>query len=313
MTFDRQFQISPQDLELIHQSSMAVLSRGGLTFHHPEALDIFQSHGFKVSGRKVFITEAQVLKALESAPERFQLTARNPERSRWVGGDDFVFVPTYGPPFVIEADGRQRPGTMADYELAVKLCHTSPVADVCGLKYVAPNDAPAQDVYLDMLRLSLTLSDKPIMGATDDQRAAEDSLDLMGLIFGREKLAVRFLCVGLINPLSPLAFSADMAGSIIAYARYHQPLIMVNMILAGSSGPIRLPGLLALMNAEILGGLVLAQLVCPGTPVIYGTTSCSVFMKTGGGLVGNPETLTIAAAAMAWRAITGSLAAPAAR
>lgn len=47
-----------------------------------------------------------------------------------------------------------------------------------------------------------------------------------------------------------------MAGAIMTYAAHWQPLIILNMILAGSSGPIQLPGLLALMNAEIMGGLV---------------------------------------------------------
>jgi trimethylamine--corrinoid protein Co-methyltransferase len=47
------------------------------------------------------------------------------------------------------------------------------------------------------------------------------------------------------------------------------------------------------MNAEILAGLVLAQLVGPGTPVIYGTTSCPTNMKTGAAAIGSPETYII--------------------
>jgi trimethylamine--corrinoid protein Co-methyltransferase len=300
MTYDRQPALTETDLNQIHQASMAILDRHGLVFHHDGALEVFKKNGFKVSGQRVMMTESQVLKALESTPERFLLTARNQERSRWIGGDDYVLTPTYGPPFVIEADGRQRPGTLADYERAFKLNHTSPVADVTGFKYVAPADIPAPTAYLDMLRMSLTMSDQPLMGSTDDERASENTMELMALIAGsQEKLRERHLALGLINPLSPLAYSEDMAGAILIYARHRQPLNILNMILAGSSGPIRLPGLLALMNAEIMGGLVLAQLVGPGTPIIYGTTSCPIYMKTGAAVVGNPETLQISAATLA--------------
>lgn len=299
MTYDRQPALTETDLNQIHQASMVILSRGGLVFHHVGALDLFKKNGFKVSGQTVFMTEKDVAKALETAPERFQIAARNPEKSRWIGGEDYVLVPTYGPPFVIEADGTHRLGTIADYETAVKLNQSSPAADITGFKYVAPSDIQAGTAYLDMLRMSLTLTDKPVMGSTDDEQASRDTMEIMALVFGgKNKLAERSVTLGLINPLSPLAYADDMAGAIMIYAAHRQPLIILNMILAGSSGPIRLPGMLAMMNAELLGGLVLAQLAGPGTPVIYGTTSCPIYMKTGAAVVGNPETLQISSATM---------------
>lgn len=297
MSFDRQASLSESDLNKIHQATMELLSQGGLVFHCEEALELFKANGFKISGQKVFFTEADITKALETVPSRFCFTARNAEQSRWVGENDFVFVPTYGPPFMVEADGTQRLGTMADYEKAVKLNHSSDVADIMGFKYVAPSDIQSPDVYLDMLKMSLTMSDKPFMGSTDDPQAAQDTMDLLKLVFGRD-ISDRHLTIGLINPLSPLAFAEEMSKAIMIYARHRQPVIILNMILAGSSGPIRLPGLLALINAEVLGGLVLSQLAGPGSPVIYGTTSCPIFMKTGTATVGNPETLQISSAIM---------------
>jgi trimethylamine--corrinoid protein Co-methyltransferase len=103
--------------------------------------------------------------------------------------------------------------------------------------------------------------------------------------------------VSLINSLSPLQYAEEMAGSIVELARYHQPLVIANMIMAGTTGPVRLPGLLALMNAEILAGVTLAQLAGPGTPVIYGTTSCPTNMKTITASVGSPEAAIVASAA----------------
>lgn len=286
---ERMQSFSEAEMSLIHNASMTILSKNGLNFTDDEALGIFKAHGFKVDGTQVFFTEQQVAAALETAPDRFKFHARSPEKSVWIGRDDYAFAPAYGPPFVVEADGRQRIGTMADYEMAVKLVQTSPVADFNGFKYLAPGDLPAESSYLDMIRAALILSDKPMMGSTDSKAGAENTMEIMELVFGKNYLDDHPVTMGLINPLSPLSYAHEMSASIIAYARRRQPVIIHNMIMSGASGPIQLPGLMALVNAEILGGLVLAQLVGPGTPVIYGSNSCPIFMKTGGAEICSPQ------------------------
>ncbi|MDL2259967.1 trimethylamine methyltransferase family protein, partial [Deltaproteobacteria bacterium OttesenSCG-928-K17] len=135
MIYERMQSFSEAELFLIHNASMAILAKSGLNFTDEEALGIFKSHGFKVDGSQVYFTEEQVMAALETAPDRFKFHARNPEKSVWIGRDDFAFAPAYGPPFLIDADGRQTVGTMADYEKAVKLVQTSPVVDFNGFKY----------------------------------------------------------------------------------------------------------------------------------------------------------------------------------
>ena len=66
--------------------------------------------------------------------------------------------------------------------------------------------------------------------------------------------------------------------------------------MSGTSGPISLPGSLALANAEILAGLVLSQLAGPGTPLIYGSVSAPADMRTVISAVGAPEAVVLASA-----------------
>lgn len=291
--YDRMQTLSQDELTRIHKASIKILNEIGVAFNEPETIEIFTNNGFKTDGKIVFFTEEDVYKALKTAPSRFKLTARNPEKSVFIGEDDWVFVPTYGAPFICELNGEQRPGTMQDYDNICKLVQTSKHINMNGFKHVEPGDVPTETAYLDMLFSNIILCDKPYMGSTDTRQAARDSIELAGLVFGgKEKLKKMPVMVGLINPLSPLQFADEMAGSIIEYSRYRQPIIL-NMIMGGTSGPVQLPGLLALMNAEILAGLVLSQLVGPGTPVIYGTTSCPTNMKTGAATIGAPETYMI--------------------
>ncbi len=287
-----------EDLDRVHHASMDILENTGVAFNDAESVALFKRNGFNVRGNVVTFTETAVLRALETAPSRFKVTARNPEKSVWIGEGDWVLVSTYGPPFICSRTGEERPATMADYDMVCKMVQTSKFVDLNGFKHVQPGDVSPETAYLDMLFSNIILCDKPYMGSTDSRRAAGDSIEMAGILFGsKEHLKEMPVMVSLINSLSPLQYSEEMAGSIVEMAGHRQPLIIANMIMAGTTGPVRLPGLLALMNAEILAGLTLAQLAGPGTPVIYGTTSCPTNMKTITASVGSPEASIIASAA----------------
>jgi trimethylamine--corrinoid protein Co-methyltransferase len=99
-----------------------------------------------------------------------------------------------------------------------------------------------------------------------------------------------------VNPTSPLKYSVEEAESIIDMAHWRQPLVITNLVMPGTSGPVSIPGSLALANAEILAGLVLSQLAGPGTPVVYGSVSAPADMRTGVSAVGAPEAVVLASA-----------------
>ena len=61
------------------------------------------------------------------------------------------------------------------------------------------------------------------------------------------------------------------------------------MGLCGATTPATIAGTLVCTNAEILGGIVLAQLVNPGSPILYGSSTTIMDMKTAQSPVGAPE------------------------
>ena len=295
---DRMQSFTPDQMTRIHDASMELLSSVGVAFNEPEALNIFASNGFKVDGKTVFMTESQIQQALETTPSRFMVTARNPKKSLAVGEDDFVFAPGYGAPFVALPDGSQREATMADYDDFCKLIQTSKTIDMNGFMMVEPSDVPPETAHLDMMFSSIVLCDKPFMGSPVSKQGARDCVEMASILYGgKDKLAATGpVSVSLINSLSPLQFSDEMAGSLIELARANQACVIASLIMAGSSGPVTLAGVLALQNAEILAGIVLAQLVNPGAPVIYGSTSSAMDMRTGGLAIGCPELSVVVSA-----------------
>jgi trimethylamine---corrinoid protein Co-methyltransferase len=131
-------------------------------------------------------------------------------------------------------------------------------------------------------------SDKPFIGSAEGVEGALHTMQMAEILFG-EKPGPRPVTVGLINSLSPLGYSAEMLDALQVYAEHRQPVILAALSMAGSTGPITLAGVLVHQNAELLAGIVLTQLISPGTPVVYGSTSTNLDMKTGGLAIGSPE------------------------
>jgi trimethylamine--corrinoid protein Co-methyltransferase len=295
--YDRMHTLSQKDFQLIHQGSMRILGETGVFFSDEEAVQTFKHHGFRVDGKTVHFEEEDVQRALEKAPSKFTLTARDPAKSVIVGGDSLAYAPGYGAPFVVTPEGNRRRAIMEDYDAFCKLIHSSPHIDVNGFMMVEPADVPAEKAHLRMLLSSILLSDKAFMGSPVSREGAHDSLEMAGIVWGSaESIRNKPVLVSLINSLSPLRFSEEMAGSIMEFAKYGQPCIVASLIQAGASGPIRIAGLLALQNAEVLAGLTLAQLVNPGTPIVYGSASAITDMRTGNLAVGALETSMIISA-----------------
>jgi trimethylamine---corrinoid protein Co-methyltransferase len=281
--------LSDDEVHLIHASTLRVMREVGVVLPLPEAQAILQQHGATVEGQRVHFTDAMVETALASAPREFTLHARDPKRSRMIGGASPVFAPGYGAPFIMDADGATRPGTLADYNNLTRLADALPQLDACGYMLVEPADVSPATAYLPMMRATLTLSSKPCMGATEGVRGAQAAMDMAGIVFGSDTVKAKPVVLGLISTLSPLAFSREMLEALLTYARWRQPVIVTPLVQAGASGPVTLAGAAVQQNAEILAGLTLAQLVAPGTPVVYGGTSTAIDMRTGGLAIGAPE------------------------
>jgi trimethylamine--corrinoid protein Co-methyltransferase len=282
-------ELSAEQLNKIHSSSTGILKNIGVRFNNEEAVTIFKKNDFKTDGNVVFFEEPQILKALDTAQASFKLLARNPDKSLTIGGDECVFAPGYGAPFVVSLDGNQRRAVMEDYVNFCKLVQTSPFINANGFMMVEPSDVPVETAHLDMVLSNILLCDKPFMGSPVSGKGAAECVEMASILWGKEKVRESPVTISLINSLSPLAFSEEMTASLIELVRSGQACIISPLVMAGASGPITIAGTLAQQNAEFLAGFTLAQLVRPGVPIVYGTASAPTDMRTGALSIGAPE------------------------
>ncbi len=251
---DRMQAYSKSELNLVHDASMDILENTGIGFHHCGAIKLFRENGFRTDASRVFISERDVIQALESVPERFRIHSRNPMRSVWVGGDDYVLLPTGGAPNIAKPDGQQRPAMLSDFQTCCKLVQTSTQLDMTDSLMVHPNDLPPLVAHLDLLLNTIVMCDKPFLVGFDSRYNVDNTIAMAQILSGgKDRLNMTATLAGLISPTSPLQYNDEQAYAVIQLAKHRQPLVITNMIMAGMSGPLTLPGLMVLLNAEILG------------------------------------------------------------
>ncbi len=278
--------VNQNELDTIHTYSLELLKETGIRFPSEKALDLFKKHGFRVENQMVFFTEDQIAKALGSVPPRFSIRARNRDRDIVIGDDHHMMAPGYGQPFIIDPDGAKRNALLEDVHKFCKLVQTSKWLDFNSSIVVQPNDVPMATAHLDILLATLIFTDKPIMGSSSSEKAAEDSLRFSEIVWGRTDEPVM---ISLVDSLSPLQYATDSVEALIVFAAAGQPVIVHSACTLGSTGPITIAGSLTVSNATTLAGICLTQLIRPGTPVVYGLGGTPMEMRTGGYINASPE------------------------
>lgn len=285
--------ISKKDYTRIHEASLKILAETGVAFHDDEALALFKKHGAKVNDKIVYISCQMVEKALETAPEKFKWAARNNEKSVIVG-EGFIQQPNVGPVYVQDIENGRRLANITDFSNIQKLCQASDVINLVGSIPLDPHDVAPEYKHLNIMYEIIKHTDKPMIGMCAEGFQARQQLDMVALAMGGQKILEENHCVGvLVNSLSPLGYAPETLQTIIEYAKLRQPILLAPCLMAGVSAPISLLGTSVLQNTEFLAGLVLTQLVNPGTPVVYATASTSAYFKRASFCAGTPEAMMI--------------------
>ena len=297
--------LSADQIEAIHNASLTILEEIGVKVLGSEARQYFEKAGAKVDHGEemVWMDRGLVEESLRLPPSSFTLHARNPARNVQLGNDCAIFASVGGPAFVSDLDRGRRQGTYAETCDFIRLVQSLNIIHQEGGGPFEALDLPQESRHLDLHFAQITLTDKNWQPWGLGADRARDGLEMAAISFGcsREDLIGKPVFTTVINTNSPLQIDDPMGEGLIEMARHGQPVIITPFTLAGAMSPVTLVGALTQQNAEALAGIVLAQSVRPGTPVIYGGFTSNVDMKTGSPAFGTPE-YTVAAQA------TGQLA-----
>ncbi len=285
--------LTPEQIEAIHLTSLKILENLGMEVMSARALGILQSAGAEVdtATRIVRLDRGLVEKALTTAPASFTLTPRNLAKRIILGGNHINFGLVAGPPNVHDCERGRRQGNYQDYCDFIRLAQYFNAIHLIGNQVCAPIDLPANSRHLDTYRANLIYSDQVFHCTAIGAGRALDGIKMMAIARGLdlEQMAASPGVITIISVNSPRRFDDAMSDGLIAMAEHGQAVVITPFTLMGAMAPVSLAAALAQQNAEALFGVVLAQAVRPGTPVMYGAFTSNVDMRSGAPAFGTPE------------------------
>jgi trimethylamine---corrinoid protein Co-methyltransferase len=283
---------SDDQVAAIHESALLMLETQGMKVLSEDARVLYRNAGADVDEATlhVRIDRKLVAASLATAPSDITLHAVDPERHVPLANQCVAFAPTSGPPNIMDTAGGRRAGTLQDFCNLIKLCQNFEIIHVLG-GATEPQDIPVHIRHLEVTRAQLMLCDKIPFIFSRGHKQVADNFELIRLAhnISAEEFRSRPYTYTIINTNSPLQLDIPMADGIIDFATAGQVLIITPFTLAGAMAPVTIAGALTLAHAEALAGLTLAQIVRPGAPVVYGSFTSNVDMKSGSPAFGTPE------------------------
>ncbi|MEQ8921487.1 MAG: trimethylamine methyltransferase family protein [Marinovum algicola] len=285
--------LSDDQVEAIHHASLRVLEELGIELMSAKARALFRDAGAEVDEASGVVRLAPDLveSLIATAPRRFTLTSRNPDKRLIMGGDHMAFGLVAGPPSVHDRVNGRRSGNMRDYENFTRLAHHFNAIHILGNQVCAPVELPANNRHLDTYNANLTYSDLSFHCTAIGKGRAMDGIRMMAISRGMtlEQMAEDPGVTTIISVNSPRRFDGEMAEGLIALAEHGQAVAVTPFTLMGAMTPVTLAAGLTQQNAEALFGIALTQLARKGAPVFYGAYTSNVDMRSGAPAFGTPE------------------------
>ena len=285
--------LSADQLDAIHLTSLRILQTLGMEVMSARARTLLEAAGADVEATTnlVRLEAGLVERALATAPRSFVLTPRNAAKRVILGGNHLNFGLVAGPPNVHDCERGRRAGNYRDYCDFIRLAQYFNAIHLIGNQVCAPIDLPANSRHLDTYRANLLYSDQVYHCTAIGAGRAQDGIRMMAIARGLtlDEMAQSPGVITIISVNSPRRFDEAMCEGLIAMAQHGQAVVITPFTLMGAMAPVSLAAALAQQNAEALFGIVLAQVVRPGAPVMYGAFTSNVDMRSGAPAFGTPE------------------------
>lgn len=283
--------LSDDRLNAIHDAALKVLQELGIKVLDDEARRLFREAGAEVDQSEMVRLERGLVEGLlDEAPGEFDLQGATGQRPVHIGGDSIAFAPVGGPPYVSDLERGKRSGTLEDLQNFFRLAQHFDVIHILSPS-VEPQDVALELRHMCTTRSQLELSAKPPFIFARGPAQVRDCLEMLRLGRGLDQKEFERTpcCYTVINTNSPRQLDVPMCQGIIDFARAGQPAIITPFTLSGAMAPVTIAGALTLQHAEAMAGIALSQIVRPGSPVIYGSFTSNVDMKSGSPAFGTPE------------------------
>ncbi len=312
--------LNAEQVEYLDKASLEILDDPGFWCFSQRAAKLYRQHGASVvedtlgsaECYRVRLPEGLVRETTAKAPSRIILGARKPENRLVLdsdvprvyfgsGSETNVWLETRMEDYARVTDPADKVKIPRYSELrgdsvllsrAARLCERLEHLDFF-IRPVNVQDPGITEDNHDVNKFFASLNNitKHVQAGLTKLERLPDVTRMAEIIAGgpealRENPVISFIaCIF----KSPLEMVDDTAEKVFAIVESGFPVVISSSPQGGSSAPIQEAGMVAQINAEILAGIVLTQLIKEGAPVLYGSVPVRARMDDLHDLYGCPE------------------------
>ncbi|MBN2185906.1 MAG: trimethylamine methyltransferase family protein [Dehalococcoidia bacterium] len=268
--------LTDEAISMVHQTAMRIIEEVGFEVNSKTALDLFEQAGASVDRemRRVRLPESRVMELIRTAPSEITLCGQH-EQHDIALGDQRVYAGTGGTALYVyhpDTDTKQA-ATLEDLRSIAKL--------VDGLDNIHffllptyPTELSLDCVDVNRFFTGMDNTAKHVMGGVYTVDGVRQVIRMAEIIAGSaEKLRERPLISMITCSISPLKMDSTYGDLLLTIAKSGVPLACPAEPLCGATSPITLAGNLAIQTVDSMMGVMLTQIVNPGTPVMLGSVA----------------------------------------
>ena len=268
-------------MDQVHEKALAILSKTGIRVDSPRAVEQFSGAGCRIEDKtRVRIPSELIERSLALAPETIEIFNRTGEKRFSLGRDAEggtrfgvgVTNLNYQDPLTDKIS----PFSLAHIGIAARLADALPRFDILSTPGIA-RDLPPERADLHSLMAMIANTTKPLVMLISEQSCFRPALEMIAEIFG--EISEHPFVIPYFNPITPLVLNSETAEKMEITIKAGLPFVYNNYGMSGATCPITPGGTLSLLLAELLAGIVYAQVLKPGTPIIAGSLPAGFNMQ----------------------------------
>ncbi len=262
--------LSKDQILQIHDYSLRILSSAGVRVDSERARNLFARAGGEsvVAGDLVRIPADLVAWALEKAPDAVEIYDRHANLAFRLPGEARFGIGVTALQYQDPASDDVTLFARKHMESMARLGDALPSYDAVSTVGIVQDVPPDQsDLYATLEMVANT--EKPLVILVSNEDLFPSVLALLEHLCG--DLASAPFVLPYFNPISPLVIGRGTVSKMFHAVERGLPFIYSNYGMAGASTPITPASAMVLLNAELLAGLTLSQLMREGTPIILGS------------------------------------------
>ncbi len=240
-------------------------------------------HGLKTvdGGMRVLFPADVVDKAIADAPKSFTLYNRDGDPHAELGGNNVHYVPgSSGLKIQDHRTGQTRLANSTDFIEYARVCDGLEHIAYLATAFSTNNDIESQVSDAWRLYMSLITSKKPIVSGAFSEHGVPRMVDMLQMFRSdRAELIAKPLSIFTITATGNFRYGEDSCQNLLDCVEAGIPVEIVPVTLMGLIAPVTLVGALVFHCVDVLTGLTMAQIVRPGTPVLFGGAPATFHMK----------------------------------